>query len=209
MQHRRDGQQGSLFWFTIPYRPDHGAAVKYTTTTLFTCSEKTLSHGSSIVGAFNEPESFKNIAPAPTVPPPLSMLHAAPMILKSFHYPQLVEEQGSSSRDVETTVHNNARMETATQAPTLDPTNLNVLLVDDAMSILKMTSMLLKRKGHKVYTAENGAEALQKLEEANAEGSLVQYDVVLMDIQMPVMDGLEATKRWREIECPTPKGKGV
>lgn len=43
---------------------------------------------------------------------------------------------------------------------------LNILLVDDALSILKMTTMLLKRKGHTVHTAENGAEALLKLSES-------------------------------------------
>ena len=79
----------------------------------------------------------------------------------------------------------------------------NVLVVDDAPSILKMTTLLFKRKGHNVQTAENGAEALEILVKGYADctdGSS-PYDVVIMDLQMPVMDGIEAITRLRAAEA--------
>jgi CheY-like chemotaxis protein len=68
-------------------------------------------------------------------------------------------------------------------------TGTDVLVVDDSLSILKMTAALLKRNGFNVEQAENGVEALEKILQRKTMNK--PYDVVLMDFQMPIMDGLE------------------
>lgn len=72
-------------------------------------------------------------------------------------------------------------------------TTLNVLVVDDVQQNLELLSLLLKRAGHNVDTATDGLIALKKMQSQS-------YDVVLMDLQMPKLDVLEAAKQRREFE---------
>ena len=67
---------------------------------------------------------------------------------------------------------------------------LTLLLVEDDWTNRKFTAQLLERHKHRVLTAENGAEALRKL-------AAEPVDAVIMDMQMPIMDGLAATKAIR------------
>ena len=76
--------------------------------------------------------------------------------------------------------------------------NLRILVVDDSISILKVTTVMLKRLGCIVDNALNGQESLEmtiKQFESNTP-----YDVVLTDIQMPIMDGFQYTRELRMIE---------
>ena len=70
---------------------------------------------------------------------------------------------------------------------------LNVLLVEDNLVNQRVAQGLLQRRGHKVTVAQNGAEALDWL-------SREAFELVLMDLQMPVMGGIEATLAIRERE---------
>ncbi len=62
-----------------------------------------------------------------------------------------------------------------------------VLIVDDSLTVRKITSRLLKREGYAVATAKDGIDALQSIGEQAP-------DVILVDIEMPRMDGFEFTK---------------
>jgi CheY-like chemotaxis protein len=80
--------------------------------------------------------------------------------------------------------------------PAVELKNSNVLLVEDNLINQKIVLLSLKKVVKNIDVANNGKEALDKF------GSS-KYDIVLMDIQMPIMDGILATKKIREIETGT------
>ena len=69
----------------------------------------------------------------------------------------------------------------------------NILIVDDNKENRFLMKILLKKHGAVIDEAVNGKEAIDKI-------LAKQYDVILMDIQMPIMDGYEATIKIREME---------
>ncbi|NQU62917.1 MAG: response regulator, partial [SAR324 cluster bacterium] len=71
--------------------------------------------------------------------------------------------------------------------------SIQILLVDDNLMNQKLATMILKKAGYQIEVANDGQEAVDKIV-ANPKS----YDLVLMDIQMPVLDGLEATRILRE-----------
>ena len=67
-----------------------------------------------------------------------------------------------------------------------------ILLVDDEVDILEFISYNLEKEGYKVYTAQNGAEAIKVAEKALP-------DLIILDVMMPEMDGIAACEEIRRI----------
>ncbi len=77
----------------------------------------------------------------------------------------------------------------AKQLAEVVPAQTRVLLVEDNLVNQKVVLAILRKKGFQIDVANDGREALSKLEAAANP-----YDLVLMDVQMPVLDGLETTR---------------
>ncbi len=75
---------------------------------------------------------------------------------------------------------------------------LRVLLADDSPTNRQLATRLLELRGHSIVTAEDGKQAF----EAWQQGT---FDVILMDVQMPVVDGISATAAIRENEADGPR----
>jgi CheY-like chemotaxis protein len=75
--------------------------------------------------------------------------------------------------------------------------SLHVLLAEDNKINQRLAVAILEHAGHRVDIADNGAQAVEAVKRQD-------YDVVLMDSQMPVLDGIAATRKIRAL--PAPKG---
>ena len=90
----------------------------------------------------------------------------------------------------------NKTSKTETSDEQADFTGKRVLLVEDNAINMEIAKMILTQTGFSVETAQNGAVALDMVSASEAGW----YDLILMDIQMPVMDGYAATKAIRSLE---------
>jgi CheY-like chemotaxis protein len=106
-----------------------------------------------------------------------------------------VESQPGKGSDFIFTIKGKQNIENLKTASQKKPLNfniaseipLNILLVEDNLINQKVTIRMLKRFGYTIDIAENGVEAIEAVKNK-------QYELIFMDIQMPVMDGFEATK---------------
>jgi PAS domain S-box-containing protein len=80
------------------------------------------------------------------------------------------------------------------------PPSLNILVVEDNLTNQKVAQHILKRVGYEIDLANNGVEALRAVEKK-------AYDIIFMDIHMPEMDGLKATREIRKKTSIGPKPK--
>ena len=75
----------------------------------------------------------------------------------------------------------------------MDYENYKILIVDDEADILEFLSYNLEKEGFKVYTAQNGKDAIKTTIEKKPQ-------LILMDVMMPEMDGIEACEKIRQIQ---------
>ncbi|MFH1214982.1 MAG: response regulator [Pseudomonadota bacterium] len=115
-------------------------------------------------------------------------MHGCFFLMKPFKKDELARciQAAINGRKIET---GKSRVKSIT--PATRP--IDVLLVEDHKVNRDLARLLLEKRGHRVIEAENGMTALQKLAE-------VRHDLVLMDVQMPVMDGFTATRILRFCE---------
>ena len=72
-----------------------------------------------------------------------------------------------------------------------------ILIVDDNEGLSRTAALIFRRKGHMAETARDGLEALEKV-------AHTRYDVIFMDIKMPLMDGVETYRRIKRIATCKP-----
>ena len=110
-----------------------------------------------------------------------------------FHFTSRFEFTGSVPRTIGSGNPEAMRSHPAGAALATTSEGMKILLAEDNAVNRKLVTTLLRRRGHRVVAIENGQEALDVLTKQN-------FDVVFMDVQMPVLDGLDATRAIRTKE---------
>jgi CheY-like chemotaxis protein/signal transduction histidine kinase len=215
---REDNQSGTVVWFTLPYYPDVATFSKVTRKRRFkneerkssgeldnsndTGNNESNSNNNSSKDVCNVVESFSPVVDSE------KKCDRNFMTTDSFLNSLKPFSPTPISSPITLPVVDNLSVSSTS---TLQIEKLRVLIVEDVPLVAKMTSKLLINQGHLTEIAENGEIAINKVfasyEKNNYQHS--SYDIILMDFQMPIMDGLEATNKIREYERNLLKTKEI
>ena len=184
VEKRDDSENGTKFWFAIPFRADDDA--------------------DTICALLEEQKKSKNVAFEELI----SIQDSLPLFVKSnANLSPTLAETNVQNVQSEEDCHSNFGLSSKSRISIetiASDVVLDILLVDDSPIILNITGKSLRKQGHTVTEAVNGEDALKKMEIKRNNAKLTQtsptYDAVVLDLQMPVMDGLECLKRLRELE---------
>jgi CheY-like chemotaxis protein len=212
--------EGSLFWFSIPFSPDYGnlkqapvvrckshSATNAQVHDPF--SHRWFDHNGEILAdaCLNSTTS----ALSPKIPDFSSLSSDSPSV-KTTTTENIVFSDPSFTL-LQQKLSAAAAIDKALSVPTPNDQDVRkecVLVVDDSLAIVKMLKIMLEKNGFLVSTASNGLEAVSRVQESLDYLSLkagnddspdhCSFDAILMDIQMPIMDGIEAINKIRQIE---------
>lgn len=191
---RSDGKQGSNFWFTIPYKADHIAANE-AKEALMKIDVTRRNFSSGVEQLFS-----------PELNPPTNEVTLTLGVYSES------DCHSNKNADLKTSKVESLNESAATYSCFIENINvdkdaieenlpkLNILLVDDSLSILRVIGKMLNKNGHIVAEASNGEQALRLLDSVRNDKTMMPIDVVILDLQMPIMDGFECTKRLRKKE---------
>jgi len=118
-------------------------------------------------------------------------------------YAKSLQSLGAAHKPSQTKA-NGAHPSPASQREETPPIPNKVLIVEDNLVNQRVLQKQLKNLGTEVHLANHGGEALEKLRQSTywaAGGGKLELGVVLMDQEMPVMDGLTCTRKIRELEA--------
>jgi CheY-like chemotaxis protein len=227
---RYDHSHGCVFWFSVPYIPvsslkgsvHTGMSNKSTSMKSPPRQQITDRYVSSVDNVFENDHQKSHDGYVPSdnggqhyIPKSLAQTHAKDLQRSLYSIPSFYSDSPRAVHRGESSIATEGPI-TTTASSTKSAARLagvsRFLVVDDSLPILKILKLMLEKNGFEVVTAANGTEAVKffqrdfDVKATSEQSGLPAFDAILMDVQMPVMGGVEAITMIRSFErCSHPE----